>query len=100
MVDLGSKMIGSGTNTNSGKSTLGSKFSFGARVSPNPRIKIHILSHQWNVTIQIGDSISISIGTVINVGSGNWSNLGKNTGVNIVSKMETESQSWGSGSHS
>ena len=35
--------------------------------------------------------------TGINVGSGNWSKLGKNTGVNIDSKMETESQSWGIG---
>ena len=34
------------------------------------------------------------MGTGINVGLGNWSKLGKNTGVNIDSKMETESQSW------
>ena len=33
----------------------------------------------------------------INVGSKNWSKLGKDTGVNIDSKMETESQDWGSG---
>ena len=36
----------------------------------------------------------------INVGSGNWSKLGKNTEIHIDSKMGTESQSWGSGSHS
>ena len=36
----------------------------------------------------------------INVGSENWSKLGKDTGVNIDSKMGTESQGWGSGSHS
>ena len=40
------------------------------------------------------------MGTGINVGSENWSKLGKDTGVNTDSKMETESQSWGSGSHS
>ena len=37
--------------------------------------------------------------TGINVGSGNWSKLGKNIGVNIDSKMGTESESWGLGSH-
>jgi len=36
----------------------------------------------------------------INVGSENWSKLRKGTGVNIDSKMGTESQSWGSESHS
>ena len=36
----------------------------------------------------------------INVGSENLSKLGNDTGINIVSKMETESQGWGSGSHS
>ena len=40
------------------------------------------------------------MGTRINIGSENWPKLGKNTGVDIDSKMETESQSWGSGSHS
>ena len=44
-----------------------------------------------------GDSISRSIGTGINVGSRNWSKLGKDTRINIDSKMETESQDWGSG---
>ena len=39
-----------------------------------------------------GDSISRSIGTGINVSLGNWSKLGKDTGVNIDSKMGTESQ--------
>ena len=48
----------------------------------------------------IGDSNSRSMGTRINVGSENWSKLGKNTGVNIDSKMGTESQSWESDSHS
>ena len=42
MVDLGSRMIGLGTNTNLGKSTLGSRVSFGSRVKSNPRIEIHI----------------------------------------------------------
>jgi len=37
------------------------------------------------------------MGTGINVGSGNWSKLGKNTGVNIDSKMRTESQKLGIG---
>ena len=45
---------------------------------------------------KIGDYISRSMGTGINVGSENWSKLGKNTGVNMDSKMGTESQSWGS----
>jgi len=49
---------------------------------------------------KISDSISRSMGMGINVGSKNWFKLGKDTGVNIVSKMETESQSWGSMSHS
>jgi len=38
--------------------------------------------------------------TGINVGSRNWSKLGKDTGVNIDSKIGTESQDWGSGLHS
>ena len=71
MVDLGSRMIGSRINTNSKKSTLGSTVSFGSRVESNPRIEIHILFHQWNVTIKISDSISRSMGTGINVGSRN-----------------------------
>jgi len=33
------------------------------------------------------------MGMGINVGSENWSKLGKNTGVNIDSKMKTESKS-------
>ena len=40
------------------------------------------------------------MGTGINISSKNWSKLSKNTGVNIDSKIETESQNWGSGSHS
>ena len=40
------------------------------------------------------------MGMGINVGLENWSKLGKNIGVNIDPKMKTESQSWGSGSHS
>ena len=36
----------------------------------------------------------------INVGPENWSKLGKDTGFNIDSKMGTESQGWGSRSHS
>ena len=43
MVDLSSRMIGSGTHTNSKKLTLSSRVSFGARSESNPRIKIHIL---------------------------------------------------------
>ena len=38
--------------------------------------------------------------TGINVGSGNGSNLGKDTGVNIDSKIGTESQGWRLGSYS
>ena len=49
---------------------------------------------------KLGDSISRSIGTRINVGSRNESKLGKDTGVNIDSKFETKSRSWGSRSHS
>ena len=48
---------------------------------------------------KIDDSISRFMGTETNVGSENWSKLGKNTRVNIDSKMGTESQGWGSGSH-
>jgi len=36
----------------------------------------------------------------INVSSGNWSKLGNDNGINIDSKIETESQDWESGSHS
>ena len=45
-------------------------------------------------------SISSSMGTGINVGSGIGSKLGKDTGVNKNLKIETESQNWGSWSHS
>ena len=47
---------------------------------------------------KIGDSIYRSMDAGINVGAG--SKLGKDTEVNIDSKMGTESQGWGSGSHS
>jgi len=40
------------------------------------------------------------MGTGINVGSEIGSKSGKDTGLNIDSKIEIESQSWGSGSHS
>ena len=41
---------------------------------------------------KIDDSISRSVDMGINVGYKNWSKLGKKTGVNIDSKIETESQ--------
>ena len=59
---------------------------------PNQIIQFHIffpINEMW--LSKIGDSISISMCTVINVGLENWSKLGKNTGVNIDSKMGTES---------
>jgi len=46
MVDLGSRMKGSGTNNDSGiwlKSSLGSRVSFGTQVVPNQKIEIQIL---------------------------------------------------------
>jgi len=101
MVYLGSRMICLGTNTNSEKSTLGSRVSFGARIESNSKNwNSHSFSIKGMWLSKIGYSISRSMDMRINVGSRNWSKLGKNTGVNIDSKMETESQSWGSGSHS
>ena len=100
MVDVGSRMIGSGTITNSRKLTLGSRVSFGSRVESK--------SKNWNsysspingmCLSKFGDSISRSIGTGINVGSENWFKLGNDTGVNIKSKMKIESQGCGSGLH-
>ena len=43
MVDLGSRMIDAGTNTNSGKSTLCSRVNFGSIVESKSKIEIHIL---------------------------------------------------------
>ena len=43
MIDLDSRIIGSGTNTNSKKLILGSRVSFDSRVSPNQVSEIHIL---------------------------------------------------------
>jgi len=48
---------------------------------------------------KIGGSISKSMDTGFNVGLRNGSNLSKDTEINIDSKIEIESQSCGSGSH-
>ena len=42
MVDLGSRMIDAGTNTNSGKSILASRVSFGSIVESKSKVEIHI----------------------------------------------------------
>ena len=49
---------------------------------------------------KIGGSVSRSMDTKINVGSGNESKSVKDIRLNIESKIGTESQGWGSGSHS
>ena len=43
MVDLGSRVIGSGTITNSEKSSVGLRVDIGSIVGPNQRNEIHIL---------------------------------------------------------
>ena len=67
MVDLGSRMIGSGTNINSKKSTL-DLIVLVQELNPSPKIEIHILfpSNEYE-----GESISRSMGTGIDVGSEN-----------------------------
>jgi len=101
MDNLGSEMKSSGTNTNSGKSTLGSRVSFASRVESKSK---NLISHSFPTNeiwlSKIGDSISRSIGTGINVGSENWCKLGKDTRVNLDSKMGNKSQGWGWGSNS
>jgi len=101
MDNLGSEMKSLGTNTNSRKSTLSLRVSFGLRVESKSK---NLISHSFFINemwlSKIGDSISRSICTGINVSLKNWSKLGKDTGVNIDSKMKTESQGWGSRSHS
>ena len=88
-------------NTSSGKSTLGSTVSFGSRVeSKSKNRNSHSFSINGMWLSKIGDSISKSMGMGINVGSKNWSKLDNKIRVTIDSKMETESQSWGSGSRS
>ena len=52
------------------------------------------------MTIDIGGSVSRSMGTEINIRSGIGFKSGMDIGVNIDSKIRTESQSWGSESHS
>jgi len=63
-------------------------------------LKSHSFSNNGIWLSKIGGSISKSMDTGINVGSKNGSNLDKDTGINIDSKIKTESQSCGSGSHS
>ena len=79
-------MIGSGTNTNPEKSSLGSRVSFDSIVGSKLK---NLNPHSFHINeiwiYKIDDSISRSIGTRINVGLGNGSKLGKNTGVNIDS---------------
>ena len=82
MVDLSSRMIGSGANTNSKKSTLGSKVSFSSRVeskSKNWNSHSYPINGMW--LSKMGDSIPRSMGMKINIGSGIWSKLDKNAKV-------------------
>ena len=69
-----------GTNTNSGKLTLGSRVGFSSRVESKSK---NLISHSFFINetwlSKIGDSISRFIGTGINVGLGNWFKLGKDT---------------------
>ena len=59
-------------------------------------LKFTFIFHQWNVTIK-NRWFSFKIyGYMNSVGLRIGSKLGKNTRVNIDSKIETESQSWGS----
>ena len=104
MVDLGSRMKGSGTNTDLRmwlKSSLGSRVNFYSKVGSKSK---NWSSHSWSINrmwvFKIGGSISRYIGVGINVSSRIGSKLGKDTGVNIDSKIKIESQSQGSSSHS
>ena len=101
MDDLSFEMKSSETNTNSGKSTWGSKSQF--------RFKNWVQIKEFNFTFfsinemwlsKRGGLISNFMDTRINVGSRNRSKLGKDAGVNIDKKIWIESQSCGLGSHS
>ena len=74
MVDLGSRVKDSGTNTDSGmwlKSSLGSIVGFGSKVgSKSKNWSLHSWSINGMCVPKIGGSILSSIGTWINVGSG------------------------------
>ena len=101
MINLASRVISSGTITNSKNSTLGSRVGFGLRVESkfkNWNSHYFPINGMW--LSKIGDSIFRSIGTEINIGLENRSKLGKDIRVNIDSKMGTETQSWRSGSYS
>ena len=79
----------------------GGGFGFGSRVeSKSKSWKSHSLPINGMWLSKISSSISKSIGMRINVGSGNGFKLCKETRVNIDSKIEIESQSCESGSHS
>ena len=83
---LGLRMKGSWTNTNSKKSSSGSRVSFDSIVgSKSKNLNPHSFPINEIWLYKIDDSISRSIGTRINVGLGNGSKLSKNTGVNIDS---------------
>ena len=69
MVDLDSRMTGSGTNTNSRKSTLGSRVSFSSRVeSKSQNLNSHSFPINGMWLSKIGDSISRSMCTGKNIG--------------------------------
>jgi len=64
IVDIDSRMIGSGTNTDSRKCILGSRVSFGSRVeskSKNWNSHYFAINEMW--LSKIGDFISRSMGT-------------------------------------
>ena len=77
MNDLGSEMKSSGTNTNLGKSTLGSRVGIGSIIgSKSKNWDLHSLPNNGMWLSKIGDSVSRFMGTKINAGSENWSKLG------------------------
>ena len=101
MVDLGSRVIDSGTITNSKKSNVSSRVDIGSIVGSKSKKQNSYsfpINRMW--LSKFGISISRSIDTRINVGSEKWSKLSNDTGVNIKSKMKIESKGWGLGSHS
>ena len=71
IVDLGSRMIGSGINTNSKKSTLDSRQFWFKVESKSKNWNSHSFSINGMWLSKFGDSISRSMGTRINVGSEN-----------------------------
>ena len=85
IVDLGSRMKGSETNTNSRillKLSLASRVNFGSKVGPKSK---NWNSHYFSINriwlSKIGGSNSSFMCTGISVGSRNGSKLGKDTGV-------------------